>query len=281
MHEFIHILIHTLEHGLHILPFLFIAFLIIEFIEHKLKSKNLKAIKKAGKAGPLVGGLLGLLPQCGFGVVVTNLYVTRVVSLGTLISIYLSTSDEMLAILVSQSIPFNEIIKILGTKFIIGMISGFIIDLIFRKKIDNKIDSKICDEEHCHCEKENLFVSSLIHTIKTLVFILLVTFILNIIIEYFGDEVVNKIFMNNNFFSPFVSSLVGLIPNCASSVVLTELYLQGVLSFGSLIAGVLTGSGVAILVLFKTNKNMKENIFILSLLYLIGVVSGIIINIFM
>ena len=115
----------------------------------------------------------------------------------------------------------------------------------------------------------------------TLVFILLVSFILNIIIEYFGDEVVNKIFMNNNFFSPFVASLVGLIPNCASSVVLTELYLQGVLSFGSLIAGVLTGSGVAILVLFKTNKNMKENIFILSLLYLIGVVSGIIINIFM
>ena len=161
------------------------------------------------------------------------------------------------------------------------MVCGFIIDIIFRKKIDNKIDSKICEDEHCHCEKENLFISSLIHTFKTLVFILLVSFILNIIIEYFGDEVVNKIFMNNNFFSPFVASLVGLIPNCASSVVLTELYLQGVLSFGSLIAGVLTGSGVAILVLFKTNKNMKENIFILSLLYLIGAFSGIIINMFM
>ena len=201
--------------------------------------------------------------------------------LSTLISIYLSTSDEMLAILVSQSVQLNEIIKILGTKFIIGMVCGFIIDLIFRKKIDNKIDSKICDEEHCHCEKENLFVSSLIHTLKTLVFILLVSFILNLVIEFYGDEVVNRIFMGNSFFSPFIASLVGLVPNCASSVVLTELYLQGVLSFGSLISGVLTGSGVAILVLFKTNKNMKENIFILSLLYLIGVLSGIIINIFM
>lgn len=281
MHEFLHILVHTLEHGINILPFLFLAFLIIEYIEHKLKKKNLNAIKKAGKAGPLVGGLLGLLPQCGFGVVVTNLYVTRVVSLGTLISIYLATSDEMLAVLLSQNVPLSEVFKILFTKFIIGMVCGFIIDLVFRKKNNSNIDCDICEEEHCHCSKNNIFVSSLIHALKTLGFILLVSFILNIIIEYFGDSFVSKIFMKDNFFSPFVSSLVGLIPNCAASVVLTELYLNGVLSFGSLISGVLTGSGVAILVLFKTNKNMKENIFIVSLLYLVGVLSGIILNIFM
>lgn len=280
MSEFIHILVHTLEHGITILPFLYLAFLIIEYIEHKLKEKNLNAIKKAGAAGPLVGGLLGLLPQCGFGVVVTNLYVARIVSLGTLISIYLSTSDEMLAILLSQNMPFSEIFKILGTKFIIGMTCGFIIDIIFRNKNKTTIDCDICEEEHCHCSKKNLFLSSLIHTLKTLIFILLVSFILNIIIEFYGNSVIDKIFMKNNIFSPLVSSLVGLIPNCASSVVLTELYLKGVLSFGTLIAGVLTGSGVAILVLFKTNKNMKENIFILSLLYLIGSISGIIINIF-
>jgi hypothetical protein len=281
MHKFIHILLHTLEHGLHIFPFLFIAFLIIEYIEHKLKKKNLNAIKKAGKTGPFIGGLLGLLPQCGFGVVVTNLYVTKVVSLGTLISIYLSTSDEMLPILISQNVQTNEIIKILGSKFLIGMTCGFIIDLIFRKKNTGKIDSKICEEEHCHCDKENIFLSSLIHTTKTILFILLVSFILNIIIESYGTDVINKIFMKNSILSPLISSLIGLIPNCASSVVLTELYLQGVLSFGTLIAGVLTGSGVAILVLFKTNKNLKENIFILSLLYLIGITSGIIINILM
>ena len=122
MHEFVHILIHTLEHGLHILPFLFLAFLIIEYIEHKLSKKNLKLIKKSGKFGPLVGSALGLLPQCGFGVIVTNLYITRVVSLGTLISIYLATSDEMIAVLISGNVPANEIAKILITKFIIGMI---------------------------------------------------------------------------------------------------------------------------------------------------------------
>lgn len=281
MHEFIHILIHTLEHGLHILPFLFLAFLIIEYIEHKLSKKNLKLIKKSGKFGPLVGSALGLLPQCGFGVIVTNLYITRVVSLGTLISIYLATSDEMIAVLISGNVSANEIAKILITKFIIGMIFGFTIDLVFRKKQTNNIDVEICEEEHCHCNKKNIFVSSLIHTSKTLLFILLVTFVLNIIIEYFGNETISKVFMTNNMFSPFVSSLVGLIPNCASSVILTELYVKGVLSFGTLISGVLTGSGVAILVLFKTNKNMKENIFIVSLLYLIGVLSGIIINIFM
>ena len=280
MKEILHILIHTLEHGLHILPFLYLAFLIIEYIEHKLSKKNLKLIKKSGKYSPLVGSALGLLPQCGFGVVVTNLYVTRIVSLGTLIAIYLSTSDEMLAILITQKVPVSEIIKILGTKFIIGLTCGFIIDIIFRTKKNTDIDCEICEEEHCHCSNKNILLSSLIHTLKTLLFILLVTFILNIIIEFYGNSVVDKIFMKNNIFSPFVSSLVGLIPNCASSVVLTELYLKGVLSFGTLIAGVLTGSGVAILVLFKTNKNMKENIFILSLLYLIGAISGIIINIF-
>ena len=281
MHEFLHILLHTLEHGLHILPFLFLAFLIIEFIEHKLSNKNLKLIKKSGKFGPFIGSSLGLLPQCGFGVVVTNLYVTRVVSLGTLISIYLATSDEMLAILISQNVALSEIFKILFTKFIIGIIFGFLIDLLFFKTNNGNIDCDICEDEHCHCSKKNLFLSSLIHTLKTLLFILLVSFGLNIIIEYFGYNIVDKIFMKNNIFSPFVSSLVGLIPNCASSVVLTELYLQGVLSYGSLISGLLTGSGVAILVLFKTNKNMKENIFIVSLLYLIGSFSGIFLNIFM
>ena len=279
MHEFIHIIIHTLEHGLHILPFLYLAFLLIEYIEHKLSKKNLKLIKNSGKYSPLIGSALGLLPQCGFGVIVTNLYITRIVSLGTLIAIYLSTSDEMLAILITQKAPLIEIVKILGTKFIIGVICGFIVDFIFRKKNNTNIDCEICEEEHCHCSKKNILLSSLIHTLKTLLFILLVSFVLNIIIEFYGNSVVDKIFMKNSIFSPLVSSLIGLIPNCATSIVLTELYLKGVLSFGTLIAGVLTGSGVAILVLFKTNKNMKENIFILSLLYLIGVVSGIIINI--
>lgn len=284
MHEFLHILEHTLLETLNIIPFLFVAFLIIEFIEHKLSKKSKKVIEKSGKLGPLLGGALGMIPQCGFSVIATNLYVTRIISLGTLISIYLSTSDEMLPILISQKADISLIIQLLLTKFVIGMIAGFIIDLIIRKynkknKIKKKEDYSICKDEHCHCEKENLFLSSLKHTLKTVLFIFLVTLVLNAMMEYLGNTYISELFMKDSIFSPFISSLVGLIPNCGASVILTELYLNNVISLASLISGLLTGSGVAILVLFRTNKNLKENISILGLTYFIGAFSGLIIEI--
>jgi len=283
MHEIIHCIIHTLEEVLLLIPFLFIAFLIIEIIEHKLSNKSKKIIEKSGKLGPFLGGLLGMIPQCGFSVVATNLYITRIVSLGTLISIYLSTSDEMLPILISRKANITTILGLLFIKFAIGMIAGFIIDFFVRRyKKKNKIKTKekfdICHDEDCHCEKENLFVSSLKHTFKTILFIFIITFILNIMMEYLGEGFIKKLFLKDNLFSPFISSLVGLIPNCAASVVLTELYLSGVISLSSVIAGLLTGSGVAILVLFRGNKNLKENLFILSLIYFIGAFSGFIIG---
>ena len=284
MHEIIHGLTHTLEEVLILIPFLFIAFLIIEFIEHKLSNKSKKIIEKSGKLGPLFGGVLGIIPQCGFSVVATNLYITRIVSLGTLISIYLSTSDEMLPILISRKADVGTITKLLLIKFIIGMTAGFIIDYFVRKykkkhKIKNKEHFDICHDEDCHCEKENLVLSSLKHTFKTVTFIFIVTFILHFMMEYLTEDFIKKLFLKDNIFSPFISSLIGLIPNCAASVVLTELYLSNVVSFASLISGLLTGSGVALLVLFRGNKNLKENLFILGLIYFIGVFSGIIINI--
>lgn len=267
----------TLLDGLKLLPFLFFAFLIIELIEHKLNGKSQKIISKSGKIGPLLGSLLGLFPQCGFSCLATNLYVTRIISLGTLISIYLSTSDEMLPILISNGANFNEIFKLLIIKFIIGLISGFIIDFILRKKETQKTNYELCDKEHCHCEK-GIFISTLIHTLKTLLFIMIVSLLLNILLESIGEENLSKIFMKNNILAPFISSLVGLIPNCGASVIITELYLNNAISLGSCMAGLLTGSGVAILLLFKSNKNTKENITILSIIYLIGVISGIIIE---
>ena len=284
MHEIIHGLTHTLEEVLILIPFLFVAFLIIEFIEHKLSNKSKKVIEKSGKLGPLFGGILGIIPQCGFSVVATNLYITRIVSLGTLISIYLSTSDEMLPILISRKADAGTIIKLLLIKFIIGMTAGFIIDYFVRRyKKKHKIKSKehfdICHDEECHCEKENLVFASLKHTLKTITFIFIVTFILHIMMEYLTEDFIKKLFLKDNIFSPFISSLVGLIPNCAASVVLTELYLSNVISLASLISGLLTGSGVALLVLFRGNKNLKENLFILGLIYFIGVFSGMIINI--
>ncbi len=282
MHEFLHILKHTLSDIIGLIPFLLIAFILIEYIEHKLSDKSKKVISKSGKFGPVIGGLLGLIPQCGFSVIATNLYITRIVSLGTLIAIYLSTSDEMLPILISEKAPIGTIILILGIKLFIGIVSGIIIDLIFKKEKNNQETYDICEHEHCGCNHEhNLLVSSIIHTIKTLIFIFIATFIINIAFEYGEEQLFSKILLKDSYLAPFITSLIGLIPNCGASVVLTELYLNNALSLGGVIAGLLTNSGVAILVLFKSSKNIKDNLKVLGLTYFIGIISGIIIELIM
>ncbi len=268
------IIIDTLIDSLKLIPFLLITFILIELIEHKINNK--KIITSSGKLGPLWGSLLGIFPQCGFGVAITNLYVTRIVTLGTLISVYLSTSDEMLPIMLSNKVEISIIIKILLIKIFIGMFSGFIIDLLLRKKEKIEI-KKLCEHEHCHCER-SIFLSSLKHTLNITIFIIIISFLLNLGFAYLGKETIEKLFLKNNIFSPFISGLIGLIPNCGASIAITELYLNNTISFGSTITGLLTGSGVAILILFKTNKNIKENFKILFTIYGIGVLSGIIIN---
>ena len=270
------IIIDTLIDTLKLVPFLFIAFLLIELFEHKFSKKSIEVVESSGKYGPILGSILGIIPQCGFSVMATNLYVTRLITLGTLISIYLSTSDEMLPILISEKAEFSLIIKILLIKLFIGMLAGFIIDKIFKVKKEKK-NYDICEEEHCHC-KESIIISSLKHTLNIVVFILLINFILNICFNYLGQDYLSKILLKDSFFGPFISSLFGLIPNCGASVMLTELYINNAINFGSLISGLLTGSGIAIMILFKTNKHFLENLKIVGILYLIGVLSGIIIE---
>ena len=266
----------TLVDTLKMLPFLFVAFLLIEMFEHKFSNKTKKIISKSGKLGPLVGSLLGALPQCGFSIISTNLYITRIISIGTLIAVYLSTSDEMLPILLSQNVEVITIIKILGIKVAIGMLAGFIIDFILRKREVNNF--ALCEEEDCHC-KESIIKSSIIHALKIFGFILLINFIINIIFEYVPENIIKNIFFSNSILSPALTSLFGLIPNCASSVMITELYLSGVISLGTAIGGLLTGSGIALAVLIKQNKNKKESLSILATIYFIGVISGIVLNI--
>ena len=270
------IILETVIDTLKLIPFLFLAFLLIEYIEHKLKEKNKKVITKS-KFSVFFGSLLGLVPQCGFSVLATNLYVTRVVSLGTLISIYLSTSDEMLPLFIANKVDFTFILKVLLIKFLVGFISGIIIDLLIRKK--SELDCHICSDDDCHCDS-NIFKSAFVHTFKIILFLLMISFLLNLSFEYFGFDLISKLFMKGTIFEVFLSSLVGLIPNCGSSVVITELYMNNILSFGGLISGVLTGSGVAILVLFKTNKKLLENLKILGIVYAIGVIVGLILNLF-
>lgn len=273
------IILDTLLDSLKLLPFLFLVFLLMEFIEHKLSNKSKNTIKKAGKFGPLLGGILGAFPQCGFSAAATNLYAARIISYGTLIAIYLSTSDEMLPILLSRGTNVTVVVKIILFKIILGIIFGFIIDLILRNKKSKK-DNQIkdfCEEEHCDCE-HGILKSSIRHTLNIIFFITIISFILNCILYYFDEDMVAKLFMKNSFFGPFLASLIGLIPNCAASVVMTELYLNNAISFGMTMAGLLTGSGVALLLLFKVNNNLKENISIILTLYFIGVLCGIIID---
>ena len=206
----------------------------------------------------------------------TNLYITRIITLGTLISIYLSTSDEMLIIMLSKKVEITLILKILLIKIFFGIIYGVIIDKILNNKKE-KENYQICNEEHCECS-HGIILSSLKHTIHITIFIFIVTLILNIIITYIGEDYLTKIFLTNTIFGPFITSLIGLIPNCSASVILTELYLNSSISLGSLIGGLLTSSGAAILVLIKNNKNIKENISIILLLYFLGAISGILIE---
>ena len=274
-----HILLDTLFESLNLLPFLLITFLIIEFIEHKASKKSIKMLTKTKKYGPIIGGILGATPQCGLGVMATNLYATNIITIGTLIAIYLSTSDEMLPVLISEGMPFSKILIILLIKVIIGIVCGFIIDFIFRKKNKHtKIDvQELCENEHCHCEN-SIIKSSLIHTLKTFSFIFLVSFVLHIFIHEIGEDKISNLLLNGNIFTPFLSSIIGLIPNCAGSVVITELYVNNVISFGSMLAGLLTGSGISILILFKVNNDLKDNMMILGTVYIIGVIFGILFN---
>lgn len=266
----------TLIDGLKLIPYLFLAFLIIEYFEHKVSKKGVKIISKNKKLGPIFGSLLGLAPQCGFSLLATNLYITRIITLGTLISIYLTTSDEMLPILISEKAPIDLIVKVLALKLAIGLLSGIVIDLIVKPK-DNKTNYTICSDSHCHCD-HSLIKSSIIHTFKTLLFILITTFILNIGFHYLGEKYLSRILLKNSILGPFITCLIGLIPNCGASIMITELYLNNAISFASLISGLLTGSGVAFLVLFRSNKNIKENLNIITIIYFIGVLSGIIIQ---
>lgn len=273
----------TLIDSIKLLPFLFITYLIMEYIEHKMGDKSKAAIKKSGKFGPVIGSIIGVFPQCGFSVSATNLYAGRIITLGTLIAVYLSTSDEMLPILISEAVSPIIILKILGIKIVIGMIAGIVIDFVInlvvkkdnvKEELDNEI-GHICEDGNCHCNENGIFKSALKHTLNIFVFIILITFIINIVVYFVGEDTIASWFLNKPIVGPMIASLIGLIPNCAASVIITNLYLEKVISLGSMIAGLLTGAGVGLAVLFKTNKRLKENIFITVLMYCIGVISGI------
>ncbi len=272
------IIFDTLLDSIKLIPFLFLTYLAMEYLEHKTGGKTQDVIRKAGKWGPLLGGMAGVLPQCGFSVAASNLYAGRVITLGTLFAIYLSTSDEMLPIFISERAPLQLIFGILLFKMIIGILVGFAIDFLFtRNKEEHEHIHDLCEHEHCHCE-QGILRSAVNHTAQITLFIILISFALNLILYFVGEDVLAEFLMDNPFLGPILSGIVGLIPNCAASVVITQLFLQNVIGVGSMLAGLLVGSGVGLLVLFRVNHNRKENFKILGLLYFIGVVLGIVVE---
>ena len=282
MQEILEILKETVIDSVKLIPFLFITYLIMEYIEHKTSEKVKEKIEKSGKFGPIIGGLVGIFPQCGFSVSATNLYATRVITLGTLIAAYLSTSDEMLPILLTEAVPLSTILTILGIKLVIGIIAGLLIDFVLHKikNQNNKEHEHIgefCEHEHCHCE-EGIVKSAINHSVNIFLFIFVTTLIINCVIHLVGEDTISNVISSNFIFGPIIAGLIGLIPNCASSVILTELFIENIISMPILITGVLVNAGVGTLVLFKTNKKIKENIQIIGLLYVIGVISGLILE---
>lgn len=283
LHILEHTLLHTIEDSVKLLPFLFLTYLLMELLEHTTGGKVQNKIKNAGKVGPLWGGLLGIMPQCGFSAAASSLYAGRVITVGTLLAVFLSTSDEMLPIFISEAVAPATIVKILAAKVCIAIISGFLAELVyvnvFKKKEKDMDIHVVCEEEHCSCE-DGVLKSALKHTLKIFVYILLITFILTLVIEMIGEDHLAVVFQNIPVVGEMIAALVGLIPNCASSVVITELYLSGIIGAGAMMSGLLVNAGVGLLVLFRLNRNWKQNAGIMAALYGFGVVWGVIIELF-
>lgn len=267
------ILVDALLDSLKTLPFLFGAYLLIEFLEHRASHKLTGALARLGPLGPVGGAALGCVPQCGFSVAAANFYAGRLISPGTLLAVFLATSDEALPILLSRPQALGILWRLLGVKLIAAAIAGLAVDALgsrfFRQ---GEPFHQLCQD--CGCEGEGMIRPALKHTGQIFLFMLLVNLGLNCAIQLVGEESISRLLLSGSVFQPLLAGLIGFIPNCAASVILMELYLSGSMSFGALVAGLCTGAGIGLAVLFRVNPNARENGCILGLLYAAGVITG-------
>ena len=280
-HTLLHVLEHSLIDSLKTLPFLFGVYLLIEYIEHRSADKLGGALRKMGPFGAIGGSVLGAVPQCGFSVVAANLFSGRLISMGTMIAVFISTSDEAIPMLIANPDSVGSLWKLIVFKILIAIGVGVLVDIIARALKINRNEEpfkEICS--HCDCGHHGIFRSALHHTVEIILFIFIVNLLLGGVMEFAGEETVSKLLMTDSVFQPLIAALIGFIPNCAASVVLTQLYIEGVLSFGSIIAGLTTGAGVGLVVLFKTNKHIKQNLAIMGILYAAGAAAGLLIDCF-
>lgn len=354
----LHFMEHALEDTLALVPFLFVTYIALEALEHAAGTRANAVVRRAGAAGPVVGALLGVVPQCGFSAMAATLYAGRVVTLGTLVAVFLSTSDEMLPMLVAERVDSGLLFRVLGLKVLVALITGVLADLAIRALRKNArvhaflrrtvlsvrrdgmegdvVDQmaeggetaehicRLCEQDHCGCGHDHahthggehghehgndrghehadehvagcdrghghdhshaggrfgivgsIVMSAVSHTVQVSLFIFLVTFALVLVLETVGEDALAAFLSGNQPLAVFASALVGLVPNCSASVVITQLYLEGVLGFAPLMAGLLTSAGVGYLVLFRTNRHPRENTVIVVGLFLVACVWGLV-----
>ncbi len=350
----IDILLDAGKDTLSLVPFLLVTYLTLETLEHVAGDRVNGAIKRAGAAGPVVGSLLGIVPQCGFSAMAATLYAGRVVTLGTLVAVFLSTSDEMLPLLLAEQVPVQTMAMLLASKALIALVTGFIVDAAIRGLrrnarahaairrtvlgtaanpahvncahddhtggdiIDEVAEAgvsadhihELCERDHCGCDEDedehghdhghadahehhhghshshegapvlSIIRSAISHTVQVSVFIFLVTLILVAVLETFGESAIEQFLRGNETLAVLGSALVGLIPNCSASVVITQLYLEGALQLAPMLAGTLISAGVGYLVLFRTNRSARENAVFLVMMYVIGAGWGLVLSAF-
>ena len=262
---------------LKLLPLLFLTYLLMEYIEHRGNEKMEAMIRRSGRFGPLAGALLGLVPQCGFAGAAAGFFSSRMITPGTLFAIFLSTSDEMLPLMIASVVPAGTILRILGAKLIIALIMGLLLDVFLansRQFTAGQVCT-MCQREHCGCEEHGILHAAINHSLRISLFIFAISFALNLTIEWTGLSHLSGSFLSSPIGGTLTAALFALIPNCTPSVVITTLYLQGLLTGGALLAGLLTNAGMGLLVLYRTNHNWKENLTITILLYCTGVIFGL------
>lgn len=299
-------LLDTLE----LVPFLFVTYLAMEALEHSTGGRMEGLVARAGHAGPVVGALLGAIPQCGFSAMAATLFSGGVVTAGTLVAVILSTSDEMVPVFLAHQEPMERLLSIMLLKVVVGMVVGLLVDAVLhavrhvgtpRPHIHD-----LCERAHCHCEEDEgaeqgepaeqtagnvahghhhhghgrwaIVRSAAIHTVQVTGFILLITFLFGLFIEVLGEDSLAQILGSHPVRATFVAALVGLIPNCGASVAITELYLDGVLGAGPMVAGLLASGGVGLLVLFRTNSNVRQNVAVTAFVYAVGVIVGLVVS---
>ena len=292
MQEIIHALEHALTDTLKMLPFLIVAFLVLEFIETKFEEKSSSIIQKAEHTGPIAGALLGIVPQCGFSVIGSNFYAKRIITLGTLIAIYLSTSDEALLVLLATPERFLDIFLIIAIKLVVAVIAGYMIDLVIRRKTEKEEchhrhhhddtceDEEIIGEEHCcsHTDWKAIIKCTVKRTVSVWCFLFITTGAFEYVIDLIGEARLQEFMLTDSVFQPLLTALIGLIPTCAPSVILAQLYIDSAISLGSVVSGLCAAAGAGLIILFRVNKGVKSNLIILALLYIIGAGAGIIIQ---